>query len=488
MPTHPASSHDDRHSQRLWVEDEFKTLELGDPRRERRLKKIAADWLAQPGASIPRASGDWAGAKAAYRPFDHEALAPAAALGAHRQAVLLRARGQAVLLAVQDTTSLHFSTHGHTRGLGPIRNHADKTIGLLLHTTRLLREDGQALGVVDALVLARDPAPFKAGAKGARHRQPAEQKESRKWPQSATASAQAATVLAGTLVIHIGDREADSYELFLHHRRWRAPGGGSHELLIRGQHDRQLTPDHDRLFSHLQKQPVAAHWSVEVPRRPGQKARVATLAIRCTQGRFAPPAHQVKYRGQREEITLWAIGAQEENPAPGREAIRWRLLRTQPVADAAAAIAAVRRYGQRWPIELFHKILKSGCRIEERQFERAERLRRCLVLEVIIAARILALSRAGREEAGAAIPASAWLAEHEWKALWCHLHRSATPPGQPPTTGEVVRWIAGLGGFLGRKHDGHPGMIVLWRGLQRLHDIATAWQIFTHATKLVGNA
>ena len=142
---------------------------------------------------------------------------------------------------------------------------------------------------------------------------------------------------------------------------------------------------------------------------------------------------------------------------------RERRLKTQPLADAAAAITAVRRYSQRWQIELFHKILKSGCRIEERQFESAARIRRCLVLDVIIAARILAMSRAGRDEAGAATPASHWLAEHEWKALWSHTHRSATPPG-------------------------HPGMIVLWRGLQRLHDISTAWQIFTHAHKVAGNA
>ena len=487
MPTHPASSADDSNTPRHWVEEEFKTLDLGDPRRVRRLKEIAADLHAQPGASLPRACGDWAGTKAAYRLFENEACDPAAVLAAHRDAALERARGEAVVLAVQDTTSLNFSTHPQTRGLGPISNNAEKTIGLLLHTTLLLREDGQALGVLDAQVWARDPAAFKAGPKGARNRKPAQEKESRKWLASATASAQAAEALAGTHVINIGDREADSYELFLHHRQRRAQGAGSHELLIRCQHDRQMPHDHDRLFSHLQKQPVAARWSVQVPRRPGQKARVATLAIRFVEVRFAPPAHQVKYRGQSEAITLWAISAQEENPAPGGEAICWRLLSTQPVADAAGAIEAVRRYSRRWQIELFHKILKSGCRAEERQLESAERIGRALALDVIVAARILALSRAGREAGGAA-PASDWLAEHEWKALWCHTHRSATPPDQPPSTGEAVRWIARLGGFLGRKHDGQPGMIVLWRGLQRLHDIALAWQIFSEASKVVGNA
>lgn len=233
---------------------------------------------------------------------------------------------------------------------------------------------------------------------------------------------------------------------------------------------------------------MAAHWSVQVPRRPGHKARTAPLAIRFVKVRFAPPAHQVKYRGQSEAITLWALSAQEQNPPAGCEAIGWRLLSTLPVEDAAGAIVAVRRYSQRWQIELFHKILKSGCRVEERQFENTERIGRCLVLDVIVAARILAMSRAARGAGSGAAPASEWLAEAEWKALWCHTHRSATPPAEPPSTREAVRWIAGLGGFLGRKHDGEPGMIVLWRGLQRLHDIAAAWQIFTEARKVVGNA
>ena len=477
MPTHLDASPKARRSHILWAQHEFKTLNLGDPRRGRRLKKLAADLLAQPGASIPKASGDWAASKAAYRFFDNDAVAPADVLAAHRDAVLGRAHGQPVVLAVQDTTTLNFSTHRHTRGLGPISNNADKTIGLHLHSTLLLREDGQALGVLDTLVFARDPAQFKAGAKGARNRKPAAEKESRKWMQSAAASARAAGELEGTLVINIGDREGDSYELFLQHREERKQGGGSHELLIRCQHDRRLTHDHDGLFSHLKKQPIAAHWSVEVPRRPGQKKRTATLAIRYARVEFAPPAHQAKYRKQSETITLWAVSAQEENPAESSGPICWRLLSTAPIAEVAAAITAVKRYSLRWQIELFHKILKSGCRIEERQFESTARIERCLALEVILAARILALSRAGRDETGGSRPASDWLAEHEWKSLWCHKHRSATAPQTPPTTRQAMRWIAGLGGFLGRKGDGEPGMITLWQGLQRLHDIATTWQI-----------
>ena len=139
--------------------------------------------------------------------------------------------------------------------------------------------------------------------------------------------------------------------------------------------------------------------SITVPRRRGRRARTVTLAIRFAPVRFGPPAHQVKYRAQSEEIALWAFSAQEENPEPGREAICWRLLSTLPVEDAAGAITQVQRYTQRWQIELFHKILKSGCRIEERQFESAGRIGRCLVLDVIVAARILAPDEAPRAHA-----------------------------------------------------------------------------------------
>jgi len=137
--------------------------------------------------------------------------------------------------------------------------------------------------------------------------------------------------------------------------------------------------------------------SITVPRRPGHRARTVTLAIRFAPVRFGPPAHQVKYRGQSEAIALWALSAQEENPEPGCEPICWRLLSTQRVDDAAGAITQVQRYTRRWQIELFHKILKSGCRIEERQFGSAERIGvkprgghaalrgRCLVLDVIVA-------------------------------------------------------------------------------------------------------
>jgi hypothetical protein len=106
-------------------------------------------------------------------------------------------------------------------------------------------------------------------------------------------------------------------------------------------------------------------------------------------------------------------------------------------------------------IEVWHKVLKSGCRIEARQLESAARLQRCLTLFSVIAWRIVyatMLSRLLPE-----LPCTVLLALEEWQALYCATHHTPTPPPTPPTLHEAVQWIARLGGFLTRPGDGEPG-------------------------------
>jgi hypothetical protein len=157
------------------------------------------------------------------------------------------------------------------------------------------------------------------------------------------------------------------------------------------------------------------------------------------------------------------------------------------VPDAATAVLQVQRYSRRWEIELFHRTLKSGCQAESRQLESAARLARCLMLDMLVAWRILALSKAGRGE-HAQQPVSFWLSAAEWQALWCCIHQRTDPPESPPTTAEATRWVAKLGGFLGRRSDGHPGTMTLWRGLQRLNDFTRAYLLFANPQKDMGNA
>jgi Transposase Tn5 dimerisation domain len=341
-------------------------------------------------------------------------------------------------------------------------------------------------------LLTRNREQFKKEPVGARNRKPVADKESRKWLQSLEATVAAAADRPQTRWINIADREADSYELFwrLVELRASAEQGAAAkrvDLLVRSQHNRALSTEEERLFGHLAEREVWGYYRFAVPRQPGKRVREATLSVRVAEVSLAAPSDQVKYHGHREPLRLWAIQALEENPLEAESAICWRLLSTMPVEDAASAVRQVERYSRRWEIELFHRTLKSGCRAESRQLETAERLGRCLLLDMLVAWRVLALSKAGRG-AEAEQPVDTWLEEPEWKALWCYIHQRHDPPDTPPSTGEAMRWVAKLGGFLGRRSDGHPGAMTLWHGLQRLNDFTQAYLLFARLQKDVGNA
>jgi hypothetical protein len=124
----------------------------------------------------------------------------------------------------------------------------------------------------------------------------------------------------------------------------------------------------------------------------------------------------------------------------------------------------------------FHKILKSGCKIEKRQQQTAERLRTCLALDSIVAWRIQLLTMLGREAPD--LSCDVMFEDYEWKALYCYVHQTTEPPAEPPSLNEAVLLVARVGGFLARKSDGFPGTTVLWRGLQQLSTISFAWFAF----------
>ena len=247
-------------------------------------------------------------------------------------------------------------------------------------------------------------------------------------------------------------------------------------LLVRAQHNRQVAHPQKHLWDWLGTQRVSARLKIQVPRKDGQPGRLATLSIRYAQVTLRPPC----LKADQAPLTLWVVEARETRPPKGATPICWRLLTTLPVKSAAAAVEKVRWYAQRWVIEVLHKVLKSGCQIEQRQLETAARLQRVLLVDLIVAWRGLALCRAGRETPAAL--ASDWLQADEWRSLWCYMEERLRPPRRAPSVRQAVRWRAQLGGFLGRRGDGEPGPIVVWRGLQQLRAITAAWKRFGHGT------
>lgn len=452
-----------------WAAHEFAHAPLPDRRLVSRLITTATDFALRPTASIPQACGAWSKAKAADRLFDHNDIAPEDILASHVRATVQRAAAHPIVLCVQDTTSLNYSTHPQTKGLGPIGNNRRKTIGLFLHSTLALTPSGQPLGLCHAQSWARSTQTFGRSAQP-RNRTPRPEKESQKWMESFQACQRLASECADTTLVNVADREGDLYDLFV---AALAPAAGPPvHLLVRAQHNRQVAHPQKYLWEFLGSRRVAGRLKIKVPRQDGQPGRLATLSIRWACVTLRPPC----LKEDQLPLRLWAVEARERRPPKGATPICWRLLTTLPVESLEAALEKVRWYVQRWQIEILHKVIQSGCQIEQRQLETAARLQRVMMVDLIVAWRVLALCKAGREAPEGW--ASDWLSADEWRALWCYQHQSGQPPCQPPSVREAVRWIAQLGGFLARRRDGEPGPIVVWRGLQELRAITAAWQRF----------
>jgi len=446
-----------------WQEEEFGGVDLGDERLVRRLQRIAGDFLARPTMNIPQACGSRAKAKAVYRFLDHPRVHLDRVLGGHYQATRRRVAPYPVVLAVQDTTELNYSTHRACEMLGPIGDRQSQAVGLWMHDTMVYNLEGTPLGLIDLQCWARDPED--RGKRERRYQLPIEQKESAKWLVSYRAAARLQAECPGTTVVSVGDREADLYELFVEARARE----GQAQVLVRATRERNLEVQEEgeagKLWGYVRGLPVAGGVELQVPRRGACAARTAVLEIRFA----SVELHAPKRKPGLGSVQLWAIAAEEVGAPAGVEPIRWYLLTTLPVSSLEQAVEKLRWYALRFQIEVYHRTLKSGCKIEERQLGHADRIEACLAIDLVVAWRIAHLTKLGREVPE--VPCTIYFEEAQWQALVVFVTQ-----GPPPTLREAVRMVATrLGGFLGRKSDGEPGAQSLWRGLQRLDDITEMW-------------
>jgi hypothetical protein len=448
-----------------WADQEWGNAQLGDTRLVQRLVSLGRDRYALPQASIPQTCGSRAKTKAAYRFFDHERATLQNLLAPHIEATIKRAANENIVLAIQDTTSLNYSTHPATENLGPIGSSPTGIVGLMLHGTLAVNAEGTPLGLLNAQCWARDPEDH--GKKAKRHTLPIEQKESNKWLTSFKAVTAAAKECPDTTIVSVGDREADIYELFaLSAKTPKAP-----LLLVRAKHDRTLKKEQGKLSEYLNRCPEAGIQELGVPRRGNHPARTAQLSIRYGEVALVSP----KQKPGEPTIPIWVILAEEQKPPEGVEALRWVLLTTKPTESLETACKHLSWYALRWTIEVFHRTLKSGCKIENRQLGSANRLEACLAIDLVVAWRIHHLTKLGRETPD--VPCSVYFEEAQWKALNAFVTKNPAPPKEPPTLRDAIRMVATLGGFLGRKGDGEPGTQTLWLGLQRLDDITEMWKV-----------
>lgn len=398
-----------------------------------------------------------AGCKAAYRFLAHTDVTASALLQAHRARTLDRIRRHGCVLLIQDTTSLDFSTHRTTTGLGPLAYPACQ--GLHVHTTLAATAEGVPLGILDQQVWARDPAAHGQGT--TRRTRPTAAKESQRWLDALTRSHRE---LSPTLTtVTIADREADLYPLLALPRPPQA------HLLLRAIQNRVIREEAGHLWDAIRQAPLGGSLHVAVPRRPQQPPREAALAVRWTTVTLCPPHH-----APGAGVSVQALLAEEVDPPAGVTPICWLLLTTLPIPDLAAAADLVAWYTQRWLIERYHYVLKSGVGLERLQCDTAAALTTALGLCAIIAWRVLALTLQARQTPEAA-PDGLFSAT-ELQVLQA-LHPRELPPGRAPTLRGTIRAVARLGGFLGRTADGEPGVKTLWQGLRRLDDLVQGFHL-----------
>jgi len=340
--------------------------------------------------------------KAYYRFIgtDRAQMSPAGILSAHRRRTIQRMKGFARVLVIQDTTDLDFSERLHCNDLGDIGKNQTGAVsqGLKMHSSLPVSEAGLPLGVLGTSIYA---SHFDSEDK--RQSRPIEEKESYRWLRTVEELREISEWAPETELIAIGDRESDLFELFDYRRR-RAR---NIHLLVRARYDRCLEESPRKLFEHLQALPVMAEASVAVPRQREKKGKPSKP------GRISLPARRAKVQLRWDRVTisapqttqtrhippveLHALLLTEVDAPKGVTPLRWVLLSTVPIESRKQALRCVRWYTRRWRIEEWHRVLKSGCRIEAHQHQSAARLACAIAIDTVMAWRVMLLTLLGRE-------------------------------------------------------------------------------------------
>lgn len=387
-----------------WAEHEFGGAPLGDKRLSKRLVNVAHAKAQTPSRAFSGvAKGDWAATKAYYRMIDQpegSAVNLANILQPHRERTARRMMGQKTVLCLQDGSELNYTNLEKCSGLGDLKANQTgaKMKGLKLHSTFAIAPNGLPLGVLKAQCIA--PEPRSPGDQRQPSTIPIEEKKTFVWIEHYRDLVDLAATMPQTQLVNVCDREADFFELFDEQRR-----NPRVELLIRAQHDRNLSEEPFKLFAAVRETSVQSRVSINDsqqsarPKKSQQKAqagrpgRQAELALRHLKIQLPAPSY---YR-DKEPIEIQVIHALEENPPQNTKSVEWYLITTIKIASAKDIEKCLRWYTLRWRIEDWHRVLKSGCHIDDLAHETAERLRRAIAINLVIAWRIMLMTLLGRE-------------------------------------------------------------------------------------------
>jgi hypothetical protein len=471
-----------------WAKEESAGAHFGDERLDNRMAILLSELGNRPILSIPAACGGRAEMKAAYRFFDNDKVTFEKVIEPHIAQTRDRMAAQKIVLLVQDTTEVDL-----TRPQQPVEGAGEldgARRGFLLHEVQAFVPDGTPLGTAWAEVLNRTEGVSHATAAEKREQRkqtPIEEKESFRWLTGLREAREIAQDLPTVQCVCVADSEADIYEVFAEPR-----GEYPVDWLIRACQDRAIDGKAgQRLRDRALATPVLYEVELLVrgrsaktaaedrARRQNRETRRATVEVRAVSVTLRAPSRPDR---RLPPVTVNVVLVREPNPPAGETPVEWILVTTLAIDTPEQVRTIVEYYCVRWSIEILFRTLKSGCRIERRRLEEIDRVLPCVGLYLIVAWRVLFVCRMGRSCPD--VDCEAIFEPSEWKAVWVALKRRQ-PPKKPPRLAEMVHLIASLGGYIERPHS-EPGTQTLWIGLQRMYDLAWAWDTFGPGAKTGG--
>jgi hypothetical protein len=456
-----------------WALRQFGGVQLGDKRINQRAVSFAAAAAARPEASVPKQCGAWKDTKGAYRLMDNDKVSFEKLQQPHRRLTLAAAGVVKTVLWVSDTTTLSID-HPATEGLGPTSSGGNGS-GMLLHSTLGVDVSGQGVEVPGG---SDKPVVLGLGHQQvwAREGKAVPDPESLKWKYGIDA---VGTPPPGVRWVHVGDCESDCWEAIescLANASGFALRACQDRLVLEG-HVEEGNDQPVKLFQLLRERPMLGGKHLFVRARPQQAARWAKLAISsCPVTLLAPKnwsdkPHR-KNRPRPGPIRCWAVRVWEVEPPDGQDPVEWVIFTDEPADDLESAAKVANWYACRWLIEEYHKCLKTGCRIEERQLQEEARLERLLGVLAVVAVRLLQLKHQATLTPEA--PAESVVPERYVRTMRARLK---LPRRQKLTVYQFWRETAKMGGFLARKSDGEPGWITLWRGWHELELLTAGFEL-----------
>jgi hypothetical protein len=441
-----------------WSAAQFSDCILGDARRNQRLIKVAMQMAARPDGSTPDQTETWADCKAAYRLFDEEDVTFAGIVAPHCRQTRAAGQPDSVKLLISDTTELDFGRHRNVTGLGPTGDGGG--LGFFLHSSLMI---DAATNQIDGLA-GQKRFYRKVRSTARRHDNSirrSSDRESVVWGELIDAIG---PPLNGMKWIHVCDRGADDFEVFCRALRQRC------EFVIRASrlNRKVFDADEKKLALDAFLKGLAIRGISKIAVRPGHGCRGRTALVEIRFGQVLVPVPSVKTPWMKQHVTrdpllLWVVELRESSPPKGVTPLRWVLYTSEAINTITDAQAVISHYEQRWTVEDYHKALKTGCHVEHRQYATAARLERVTAVLSILAVRLLQMKTTARDTPDR--PAHE-VAPARWVEVLKRVRRKADT--HVMTIREFIRELAGLGGHLGRKCDGEPGWITLWRGLEKL--------------------